>query len=142
MTPSFGTRLRALREAVPDLSARELDRLAKRPPGQAALIESRGQRSVRDDIASAFATALGVRAGYLLTGELPAFAEEPTLDPNNPKHRGAVARRLLACIEDVRAQLAPPALVADPPPAASRPGPSSARKPKSRPDTKPKRRAA
>ncbi len=99
MEQSFGTRLRAVRETVEGLSARELDRLAGRPAGQAGLIETRGQRSVRDDIAAAFAEVLGMRAGYLLTGELPAFAVAPDVDPMNPSHRARVASLATAAVE-------------------------------------------
>lgn len=111
MEQSFGSRLRAVREVVEGLSARELDRLAGRPPGQAGLIETRGQRSVRDDIASALADVFGMRAGYLLTGELPAFAAAPTVDPMDPSHRARVASLATAAVERRRAELAgvPPA---------------------------------
>lgn len=50
-------------------SAREVDRLAGRAPGQISLIIAREQRALRDDVAIDYARALGCTVGWLVAGE-------------------------------------------------------------------------
>lgn len=50
-------------------SAREVDRLARRAPGQISLIIAREQRALRDDVAIDYARALGCTVGWLVAGE-------------------------------------------------------------------------
>jgi hypothetical protein len=74
MDPSTpAERLGALQALCPGLSDKELDRLSGRPEGQASLIKARNQRSLRPDVADAYATTLGTSAAViLLGGPLPA----------------------------------------------------------------------
>jgi transcriptional regulator with XRE-family HTH domain len=70
----FAARLRETRIRA-GLGARELDRLAGRPEGQASLVETRGT-NVRVETATAYADALGVTLDWLVDGRGP----EPTAD--------------------------------------------------------------
>ena len=50
-------------------SAREVDRLAGRAPGQVSLIIAREQRAMRDDVAIDYSRVLGCTVGWLVGGE-------------------------------------------------------------------------
>lgn len=68
MEPAPWSRLKLLLELSGE-SAREVDRLAKRAPGQVSLIIAREQRALRDDVAIDYARALGCTVGWLVAGE-------------------------------------------------------------------------
>jgi len=72
-------------------AAREVDRLAGRAEGQIALIISRQQRALRDDVAKAYAAVLGCTVGWLVGGEGEA--------PTTADVLAAVARARLAAPE-------------------------------------------
>lgn len=60
-------------------SAREVDRLAGRAPGQVALVIARQQRALRDDVVVAYARVLGCTVGWLVGGEGEAPTSEAVL---------------------------------------------------------------
>ncbi len=84
-------------------SAREVDRLAGRAPGQVSLIIAREQRALRDDVAIDYARALGCTVGWLVAGEGEAptaddvlaavararLAAQPAVDEPRPSHPAA-----------------------------------------------------
>lgn len=77
MTPTpLGTRLHTLRSLVPDLSQRELARLAKVSKAYPAHIEGGLVKDIGTDIASRLSGVLGCTTEYLLLGSGDAPTEE------------------------------------------------------------------
>jgi len=85
----LGSRLRATRALVPDLSAKELDRLAALSPGHTTMIELGYRPRVEARTALALADVLGISLDWLLRGS--------GRSPSPRTVRAAVARaRLVA----------------------------------------------
>lgn len=113
-TSNVSRRLKSAREAA-GISARELDRLAHKAPGTAAILEGRDQVNTRKETAEAYASVLWLNVTWLMLGVGPCLAPPENtppeqakvllaLDPQKPEDLEAITEHLKAAVESARAK--------------------------------------